>query len=543
MLREPVYATLLGGSFIAYTGLWLYIAAAAWVMFDMTASPVLVGIVTAATFIPRVFLAVPAGALVDVLDRRYFVIGGNLFQAAVALGTGVLDATGQLGPWVLIAMTVGIGVGQSLSLPAYHSLLQDIVPRTLIGPAVSLQSGSVNVARAIGPSVGGALIAAGHTDVAFLCTGVSYLALCAAALRLPRRAPGKDAVEPLGFAMRTGLRFMRHSPVLLKLTLSTSLFALASANIQALLAPAAASRDLGAQGYGLLYGCFGVGALLGALATRRLRHMLDRHTQPVAITGFALSSAAFAFVPTAAAAVVSIAVAGAAMVITYSSQHTLVQLAAPAWVRGRVLSLYMISFTVATPIGSVIAGVLADALNTALAITIMSAALLLVALSVYALRLPTITDVDVQSDHEVWERVDHPEDVHGGPVAVLVTWTVDPANVDEFLEAMATVRTSRLRSGAYRWMLCHEPERPGQFTELFEVPDWAEHLRQHDRMDRDAVLALRRLRALANHGRPQVRHLVGLDLTRPFRLPETPAGVGSVKPRGAAREDERSHAR
>jgi MFS family permease len=511
VLRQPLYAQLLGANFVTSMGVWLYVAAAAWVMLELTGSPFMVGLVSGGTFLPRLLLGVPAGALIDVFDRRYMIIVGNLFQAGISVTAGVLHATGSLGPWTLILMTLGIGAGQALSMPAYHSTIQDVVPRADVAAAVTLHSGSVNVARAVGPAVGGGFIATGHTELAFVFTGISYLALCLTALRIPKPRDLGSGSEPMVSAMRTGVRFMRHSPLLLRLVATSALFVLGSANIQALLAPAAADRGLGAQGYGLLFSCFGLGALVGALVTRRLGQALGRHLQPVSISAFGVAGVAFAYVPGAPLAAVAIALAGAAWVVTFATLNTMVQLTAPTWVRGRVLSLYMMAFTGAMPVGAALAGTLADVTATAPAIAVMSVAVVAVAGVARLLRLPSIRDIDAARAPEDWPDVAHVRNVRGGPVAVLVTWSVPVENVPPFLEAMKAVRRSRLRSGAYRWLLCHDPERPERLTELFEVPDWDEHLRQHGRLDHDAITALRRAHALSGgEQRPQVRHLVGL---------------------------------
>lgn len=510
VLRRPLYSQLLGANFITAMGVWLYIAAAAWVMLELTGSPLMVGLVSGGTFVPRLIFAVPAGALIDVFDRRLMILVGNLFQAAVALTAGIMQATGTLGPWALMLLTLGIGTGQALSMPAYHSAINDVVPRDEVAAAVTLHSGSVNVARAIGPAVGGGFIAAGHTALAFTFTGVSYLALCLAALRIPKHERSAAKPEPMVSAMRTGIRFVRHSPLLLRLFALSALFVLASANIQALLAPAAAGRGLGAQGYGFLFSCFGVGALGGALVTRRLSHTLGRLLKPVSISAFGLGGIAFAYVPWNTAAAGAIALTGAAWVVTFATLNSMVQLTAPPWVRGRVLSLYMMAFTGAWPVGTSFAGALADTVGTAPAIALTSAGVVGVAAIAWRLRLPALREIDRPAPADQWPAVSHVPNVQGSPVAVLVTWTVPAENVPAFVRAMQEVRRCRLRSGASRWRLCHDPDQPERLTELFEVPDWDEHLRQHGRLDAAAITALRRAKALSGVQEPEVRHLVGL---------------------------------
>jgi MFS family permease len=515
-LRRPLFAQLLTANFVSSMGVWLYVAAAAWVMLALTDSPLMVGLVTGSTFFPRLLLAIPAGALIDVLDRRQMVVLGNVFQALVSITAGVLNAGGRLGPWTLVLMTLLLGSGQALAMPAYHSVIQDVVPRNLVAAAVTLHSGSVNFARAIGPAIGGVFIAAGHTEMAFVLNGVSYFALCAVAFRIPPPEATGGSPEPMSHAMRTGVRFVRHSPSLLKVFLVSALFALTSSNLQALLAPVADARQLGAQGYGLLFSCFGVGALVGVLTTRRLTRVTRRlGTQTVSITLFGLANLAFAVAPGALLAALAIAVAGAAWVITFATLNTAVQLGVPTWVRGRVLSIYMMAFTGAMPLGSLISGALGGGIGATNAVAVMSISVITVAVATAALRLPSRSGDELAMAPDDWPQPSHAPSVPGGPVAVLVSWVVADGDREDFLAAMRSVRRSRLRSGAVRWRLFDDHEHPERMIELFEVPDWDEHLRQHGRLDREAVASLRRARGFhVGEGAPDVQHLIGVDLHR-----------------------------
>lgn len=520
VLRHGLFAQLLGGNFVSSMGVWLHTAAAAWVMLELTDSPLWVGLVTGATFVPRLILGIPAGAIIDVFDRRRMVILGNVAQGVVALATGILYVQGSLGPWLLFTMTLLLGAGQALAMPAYHAIIQDVVPRHQVAAAVTLHSGSVNVARAIGPAVGGGLIAAGRTELAFLLNGLTYLAICVPAFFIPRPEKALVAPESVRRAMGTGVRFVRHSPLMLRLLLLSGLFALTSANLQTLLAPAAVHRGLGAQGYGLLFSCFGAGALLGALVTGPVSRALGpRPPQPTSVFAFGLSGVAFALIPSTPVAAVAVASAGAAWVITFASMNSTVQLAAPTWVRGRILSIYMMAFTGAVPIGALLAGAVAERLGTPPAIALLSVSVMGVALLARALRLPALHDIEAPTAPEDWTFAPHPDRVSGGPVAVLVSWTIAPEDLQPFLAAMRDLRKFRLRSGATRWTLFRDPDEPGRMTEMFEVPDWDEHLRQHDRLDRAAASAIRHARRFDQTAAPVVQHLVGIDLSNPSDPP------------------------
>jgi MFS family permease len=518
VLRHGVYSQLLAGNFVLFMGIWLYLAAASWVMLELTGSAVMVGLVGAATFIPRVLLALPIGAIVDLFERRVIVIVGVAVLSVAAIATGVLSASDRLAPWPLVAMTIGLGTGHTLAMSAYQATIQDLVPRELVSTAVSLQSGCVSVARAVGPAIGGALVAMGRADIAFIVTGISSLIMCATATRIPAVRPVDQQREPMGHAMRVGLRFVRHSPELLRAITAATLFALTSANVQAVLAPAAAARGLGAQGYGLLLSGFGLGALAGAIVTDRVTRATGAHVYAVVAVVFGVTGIGFAYVPGIWAAALLAVVAGGAWVIAFASFNTLVQLTTPAWVRGRVLSLYMMGVTWAIPVGSVIAGALVAPLGVANAIGVMCASVIAAAGVTWWLRLPAAHAIAPPDPAEPLPDIDHVDQAQGGPVAVLVTWNVPEQHRAEFLTIMTDVRRVRLRSGAARWRICYDPDQPSQLTELFEVPDWDEHLRQRTRLDGEAVAVLRRARELDQSGQPQVRHLVGLPVCRPISL-------------------------
>ncbi|MDQ4129375.1 MAG: MFS transporter, partial [Actinomycetota bacterium] len=263
-LRMVDYRRLLAGTFLSALGLFLHAVAASWVMLEMTGSPFMVGLVVASSFIPRLLAGIPAGALADIRDRRVILIWVNIASALVGLVLAWLEHAGALTPALLVVLSLGLGLSGAINLPAYQATVPDLVPRALVANAVSLQSGVFNVARALGPAIGGVLVGAGHSDLAFALNGVSYLFVSTAALTLRGAFRAEDPV-PVGRAMLTGLRFVRHTKLILQVVAITSLFSLTSASVQTLLPNVAQDAlGLGARGYGPLYACFGGGALLGA---------------------------------------------------------------------------------------------------------------------------------------------------------------------------------------------------------------------------------------------------------------------------------------
>ncbi|MDP8961210.1 MAG: MFS transporter [Actinomycetota bacterium] len=520
-LRIVDYRRLLGGTFVSAVGLFLHAVAASWVMLELTGSPFMVGVVTASTFIPRLFAGIPAGALADIIDRRGILIWANAASAALALVLARLEYSGELTPALLVVLSLGLGLAGAINLPAFQATVPDLVPRGLVANAVSLQSGTFNVARVAGPAVGGLLVGAGRSDLAFALNGVSYLFVTAAALTLRGAFRAEDPV-PVRQAMVTGLRFVRHTGLIMRVVVITSLFALTSASVQTLLPNVAQDAlGLGARGYGGLYACFGGGALLGALLLERARQLIPgRWVIPLAITGFGIAGVAFGFVRLPPVNGALLALLGLFWVWTLATLNATVQLSSPRWVRGRAMGIYLLAFTGFYPLGSLAAGAIAEIIGAAPSVALFCAPAVVVGLAARLVRLPALSEIVEPSLAEDWARKPHGNvQVAGGPVVVVTEWEIDPADVAEFFAVMGQLRTHRYRTGGLRWGLFRNVEHPHRMTEVFEVVDWEEHLRQHERVTSELVAVLERARSFDRVGGPRTRHLVGIDLGHPTRHP------------------------
>lgn len=520
-LKVPGYRNLLSGTFVSALGIFLHAAAASWVMYEMTGSPFMVSLVTASAFLPRLLSGIPAGALADIVDRRTLLVAANGANAATGVLLGWLQFSGQLNPALLIALGVALGLGSSVSLPAYQAIVPDLVPRDLVASAMTLQSGFFNVARAVGPLVGGVLTGMGRADAAFTLNGLSYLVVSLVALRLKGRFHADDP-EPVRRAMATGLRFVRHSPIFLRVLLLTVLFALTASAVQPLLAPVAAGLGLGASGYGVLFACFGTGALLGALAHGRIRKRLPRRMMiPVAMFAFGLAGTVFGLLRSPLLAGVAIGFVGVAWTWTLATMNATVQLSSPRWVRGRAMGIYLLAFTGTYPIGGMIAGGVAEVIGAAQTVTVACALTMLIAFAARRLDIPDLTEIADPGTPDDWMNQPHEVvEVAGTPVVVVTEWEIDPAEATAFFAVMRELRRHRLRTGALRWVLFRNAEDPHRMTEVFELPDWDEHLRQHTRIDAEAAAVLRRAYAFDRGQGPRTRHLVGIDLSDPQVTPE-----------------------
>ncbi len=522
-LRVADYRRLLAGSFVSALGLFLHAVAASWVMLELTGSPFMVGLVVASSFIPRLFAGVPAGALADVVDRRAILIWVNIASAVLALVLAWLEHAGDLTPALLVVLSLGLGLSGAINLPAYQATVPDLVPRALVANAVSLQSGMFNLARALGPAIGGVLVGGGHSALAFAVNGVSYLFVTTAALSLRGTFRAEDPV-PVRRAMLTGLRFVRHTRLILQVVTITSLFAVTSASVQTLLPNVAQDNlGLGARGYGGLYACFGGGALLGALLLERARQLMaERHVISLAMAGFGAAGALFGFARFAPLNAALLALLGLFWVWTLATLNATVQLSSPRWVRGRVMGIYLLAFTGFFPLGSLSAGAVAEIVGAAPTVALFCAPAVLIGLAAWHIELPALSEmVEPTRPHDWARKHDTSVQVAGAPVVVLTEWEIDPADAAEFSSAMRQLRTHRYQTGALRWGLFRNVEHPNRMTEVFEVADWEEHLRQHERMTGDHVAVLERAQSLDRTGGPHTRHLVGVDRGHAARPPRS----------------------
>lgn len=272
-LRHTIFRWLWIASVASNIGTWFQNVGASWMMTLLTPSPTLVALVQAATSLPMFLLSLPAGAVADVLDRRRLLLVTQTWMTLSAFGLWAFTAANATTPWILLTFTFLLGLGAALNGPAWQASIPEMVPREELPAAVTLGSIGFNIARAAGPALAGLVVAASGPAVTFLVNAVSFLGVLVVLFFW--RRPVEEAVLPaeriLG-AMTTGLRYVRHAPEVLAPIIRGTTFVLCGASLWALL-PLVARNELkaGAQGYGLLLGALGVGAVAGAMVLPRLK--------------------------------------------------------------------------------------------------------------------------------------------------------------------------------------------------------------------------------------------------------------------------------
>jgi MFS family permease len=518
-LRWPLFRALWIASLASYVGTWMQDVGAAWLMATLTPSPLVISLVQSATTLPIVLLALFGGALADVVDRRRLLIATQGWMLLASAGLGVLTLAGRTDEIALLALSFLLGVGTALNAPAWQAIIPELVGRDELHPALTLNGLGINAARAVGPALGGLVVASLGPAAAFLLNAVSFLGVVVVLYRWKR--PARHSLLPaetLVGALQAGLRYARHAPALRAVLARSGSFILCGSALWALM-PAVVRHELGRgpAEYGALLGCLGAGAVGGAFLLPHLRRALSIGAQVAAATVvMGLVLAALSVLRTFAAIALVMAAAGVAWIVLLTSFHASAQAALAPWVRGRGLALYLLVFFGGMSGGSVLWGAVAERSGPRTAFLLAGLGAVLGLLATFRMRLPEGPPQDLAPSRH-WPAPPAVDDAGGdrGPVLVTVEYRVDPSTAEEFALAMREVRRIRLRDGATRWDLLTDPTDAGRYVESFLVDSWLEHLRQHERITaEDRVLEQRARRFHVGPQPPVVSHFIARELPR-----------------------------
>ena len=482
-LRHSVFRALFIAQLASNIGTLMQSVGSAWLMGDLGASSFLIALVPTASMLPVLLVGIPGGALADIFDRRRLLIGGQFWMMACATALAAMSFADVVTPASLLALTFGLGTGSALSFPAFQAIQPDLVPPHEFRQAFALSSLTFNVGRAVGPAIGGLVVAIGGPGWVFLVNAVSFLAIVGVLIWWRRpEIESQMPAETFSGAMRAGLRYAAHSPNLRGVLNRTALFCLPAAALQALLPIVARGRlGLSSGGYGLLLGCFGLGAAAGAVVRPQLDHRFN-HDQLVNGSSVALAAALVVEGTSRIPWITGVAMLGGGL--AWATALTSTGVASfgvlPEWVRARGMGLYMLVLAGSVALGSAGWGVLAN-VNLTIAHLVAAAAMILGLVSARRWRLGSMHGLDlrmVPTDDPTVTIVPHPTD---GPVLVTLMYEVPGDDVYAFTEAMRLVERHRRRTGAFRWGLFRDLAAPHRFIETFIVESWGEHLRQHRR--------------------------------------------------------------
>jgi MFS family permease len=495
-LRRQVFRDRLIASIISNTGSWMQDTAGTWLMTALTSSPLLISLMQTAATLPVLVFGLPAGAMADIFDRRRLLLfWAGWMLASVAILSGFTMA-GWTGPFGLLAFTCLLNVGAAMNGPTWQAIVPELVPREEVPAAIAMNSAAFNLARAVGPALGGLTVAAFASvwfgaGLVFSFNALSFVGVLVVIYRWRRKPFFKSALpaERLLGSMRSGLRYARFEPALQAILLRAFLQTFCVSGMWGLLA-VVAKQNLhhGAMGYGILNGCIGLGAVIAAICLPWMRQRLtaDRIVALSAVA-FMITLLTMAWVPYWLPLVVALVLGGMAWTSTASSFNIAVQFSVPAWVQARALGIYQMVFLGGLALGSACWGALAERAGTALTLSLAAGALLAALPLTRRFSVSSGTGLDLSPGRlaSALNRAapqiviePNPED---GPVFVTVTFRINPERAAEFIEAAHELGRVRRRDGAVRWSLFSDPFDPARYMETYVVESWLERQRQIER--------------------------------------------------------------
>lgn len=509
-LHTPIFRHLFVADLLSDMGTFMQAVGAAWLMVSLGASPTLIALTQTASALPFFLFALPAGALGDIVDRRKLILWCEAGMVCVASVLAIATIAGAMSPWGLLLLTFGLSAGDAIETPTWRAILPELVGPSQLAAASALNGIEFNFARAVGPALAGALIAVAGVSAAFTVNVLSFVGVIVVIARWKRPIRKRSLpLETLGGATVAAVRYVRYSPDLRFIMLRAAITMCAASAVLALLPGIARTLSGRATAYGLLLGCFGVGAVLGALlmAPARARWSLDT-VATGAITILGATIAAVGVVRNPAALALVVVIAGAGWIVFIALVSALVQGLAPEWARARVLAMFILTFQGGIAAGGLLWGVLATRLGYAPALIAAGVATIATTLLGAIRKLPQSGgDLTPWNHWRLPALPDHPPALDQGPVLVTVRYRVDPRRSATFLQAMRPYGRIRRRDGAFWWGVFGDVEKPDTYFETFLVASWAEHLRQHDRFteaDREVEAEIRR----HVEEEPVVRHLI-----------------------------------
>jgi MFS family permease/quinol monooxygenase YgiN len=476
----------------------------------------IVALVQAVSTLPICLLAIPAGALADIFDKRKFLIAVESLTTAVSAVYAAMVSLGMAAPGNLLLFTFLIGAAGALTVPAWQAVVPLLVPKDDLPAAIAANSVGVNISRALGPALGGVTIAGLGIAAPFWINAISNLGVVGALLwwRESKRASTLLPAERFGQAMRVGLRYARHNRHLRATLMRAVGFFLFASAYWALLPLVARQQIAGGPGlYGVLLGAIGAGAVGGALFLPWLKSKLgpDR-LMAVGALGQALAMVLYGLAREPATALAASVIAGASWIAALATLGVSAQVAVPDWVRGRGLALYTTVFFGCLTLGSMVWGEVAVWLGLPAAHFLAAAGAVAAIPLTWRWKLQTGAGVDLTPSMH-WPAPLTAQDIERdrGPVLVTVEYRIRPQDRDAFLEAIVKLEHGRRRDGAYAWGIFEDTAEEGRMVETFLLESWMEHLRQHERVTEADRLVQEAVHRFQISGAPKVTHFIAAE--------------------------------
>ena len=495
-LRNGGFRNLWMAGVVGWLGTWLQNTGAGWLMTSLAPQPLIVAMVQAATIMPVFLLALPGGALADIVDRRIFLICTQTWTILAASLLAILTLCHLMTAGWLLVLTFAIGIGSALTNPAWNAVVPELVPREDMVQAIALNGIGYNLTRAVGPALAGFLILLGGASLAFSLYAVSIFAVIGALFAWRRGGRHFTGLprEHFGSAMRAGMRFVRNNPSIRAAMVRTASYSIPASAPWALL-PLFVRRDLdlGPGMYGVILGMMGIGGVTSGMLLPMVRGKLSRGGTVTACTllscaGMVVVGLSRHWLPAA----VGMLVFGLGWTSAFATIQAAAQLVCPPWVRARALSIYQLAQNGALTVGSFGWGWLGGRIgipDTFLTASVVGLLLIVIARHFNIEAIVRATDYSGDGAAPLPEAP-APEFVPllrkaRGRIMEMAYYHVEASQRAEFLKIMAEVHHVRGRAGALFWQLYEDVAHPDGWVEVWSMESWTDHLREAIRLSDD----------------------------------------------------------
>jgi MFS family permease len=513
--KYNTFAVMWLAALVSNIGTWMHSVGAAWLMVDLSASPLVISLVQTVTTLPIFLFALPAGTLADIFNRRTILLIANVSMFVVAIVFAVLVWHDMVSSATLLFFTFLLGVGVAFMAPAWQAVIPQMVPRGQLPQAVALGGISINLSRAIGPALAGILISVYGIESPFIANAASFTLIIVALLwwkNLPSPSNADLPSERVCSAMVAGMRYACNSSPL-KATMWHVLGFMFFANAYWGLLPIIAKDNLGggATFFGILTGAVGLGAVLGALLLPYLKTRLHANQLVMIGTlGTAMITGYFAIVQFQAIAIIASLIFGISWILVLVSINVSAQQALPQWVRARGLAIFMMVFFGGISLGAAFWGWLAGIASVKVSMIVAAIGGLIFALFSYRFKLQQGESLNFCPSHHWPQPLVHDaiEDF-GGSVIIQIHYIIADEDRRDFLQALYKLKPARQRGGAYSWGVYEDAELKGHFVEHFKQASWVEHLRHHERVtqtDKQLQIAVQAFHQ--GQEKPKVGHFI-----------------------------------
>ncbi len=517
--RDSLYRALWIATLFSYIGAAMYDVGASWLMTSLAPNPLFVSLITTASTLPIFLFALPSGALSDIFDRRNILLITCGYMFTVSIILGMLTLLGVTTPSFLLILTFALGAGTTMIRTPIIPTMSALVSRSEMPAALTLSAVASNIGRAVGPTVGGFIVAAIAPWAVFFLNSASFIVMIIVLSKLPRKSQAQTLLPPENIigAIRAQIRYVRHSQAAHVLMVRAGLFTLCSSALLSLL-PLLAKHELrlDSTGFGLLLGSFGTGAIIGGIAI--LPKLQSRVSIESLMTGsiglLAVVIFTMGYVRDFGILCIVMGSGGVAYITILSKLYTIGMKSAPKWIGARVLAVYLLVLNGGLAVGSVIWGTMANTMGIPITLSVASIALAATIIARKRYSTTLVDDLDFTpagSDH--WSlppqlSVDPPNSE--GQALITIDYRIDPKLSDEFEQSIRELGRTLKSEGMAYWELFQDPTDIGHYLEIRIADTWTEHMRQHERVTKNVQVMEDGIRALLKDGpQPIVSHYIG----------------------------------